>query len=204
MHVPLLDLDDLGGDRVRHLLLRAAAAPARGRARRSAPRAACRSRSRPGSSSGPSGSSETGRARSSSMPSPVFALTGWSAWKSPSVAACLHLRRDVPGLQPVDLVDDDDHRHAEREHAPRDEAVARADPLARAHDEQDDVDVVGDRLVDAPLHPLGQGVDRPLPAGQVDEHELRVVASCRRRGCGAASCAGLVGDDRDLRARRAR
>ena len=54
-----------------------------------------------------------------------------------------------------------------------DVAVAGADPLARVDDEQDDVEVVGDRLLDAALHPLGQRVDRPLPARQVDEHELR-------------------------------
>ena len=48
----------------------------------------------------------------------------------------LHLRRDVPRLQPVDLVDDDDHGDAEREDVARDESVACADPLARAHDEQ--------------------------------------------------------------------
>src|SRR5205085_2013225 len=36
---------------------------------------------------GPSGRSSTSSSRSSAMPSPVFALTGWSAWKSPSCAA---------------------------------------------------------------------------------------------------------------------
>ena len=109
----------------------------------------------------------------------------------------LHLRRDVPGLQAVDLVDDDHDRDVEREHAPRDVAVAGADPLAGVDDEQDRVEIVGDRLVDAVLHPLGERVDRPLPAGQVDEHELRV----RLRPDAADAVAGRVRhlrDDRDL------
>ena len=56
---------------------------------------------------------------------------GGARGSRPSCGGGLHLRGDVTGLQPVDLVERDDHRHAEREHAPRDEAVARADPLAR-------------------------------------------------------------------------
>src|SRR6266849_4317878 len=42
----------------------------------------------------------------------------------------LHLSGDMTAFEPVDLVQDDDHRNAELEHAPRDEPVARADPLA--------------------------------------------------------------------------
>ena len=102
---PVVDLDHLGRDRVRHLLLRQ---PQRLLAHELGDPRLERHVGhlvRPGSSSGPSGSSEIRSSRSSSIPSPVFALTGCSAWKSPSVAAVLHLRRDVAGLQAVDLVE---------------------------------------------------------------------------------------------------
>ena len=85
----------------------------------------------------------------------------------------LHLRGDVAVLEPVDLVQRDDHRDAEPEDAAGDEAVAGADPIARRDDEQDDVDVL-ERRVDRVLHPLGQRVHRALEAGQVGEHELPV------------------------------
>ena len=82
-----------------------------------------------------------------------------------------------------------------------DEPVACPDPLSRADDDHDDVDVTGDRLIDALLHPLGQRVDRLLPTRQVDQHELRVL----RRVDAAdlmARRVRLVGDDRDLRSRQ--
>ena len=77
----------------------------------------------------------------------------------------LHLRRDVTGLQPVDLVDDDHDRHPEREDGPSHEAVAGADPLAGAHHEHHHVEIVRHRRLDTLLHTLGQRVDRLLPAG---------------------------------------
>ena len=135
------------------------------------------------------------------MPSPVDGADRVQRVELAERGGLLHLRRDVPGLQAVDLVDDDDHRHPEREHPARDEPVPRSDPVACAHDDHDDVDITGDRLVDPSLHPLGQRVDRLLPARQVDQHELRVI----RRIDAADLVAGrvrLVGDDRDLRARQ--
>ena len=60
-----------------------------------------------------------------------------------------------------------------------------------------DIEVVGDRLLDAVLHARRQRVDRLLPAGQVDEHELRVV----RRPDTSDPVPGRMrntGDDRDL------
>ena len=87
----------------------------------------------------------------------------------------LHLRRDVPVLEAVDLVQRDDDRDAQREDPPGDEPVTGADPVARGDDEQDDVDVL-ERAVDGLLHALGERVHRALEAGQVDEHELPVVA----------------------------
>ena len=133
------------------------------------------------------------------MPSPVVALTGWSAWKLPSVAACFICDAMCPVFSRSILLTRDDHRHAEREDVPRDVAVAGADALARAEDEQDHVDVVGDRLVHGHLHPLGQRVDRPLPARQVDQHELRLVGRVDAADA-VARRVRLVGDDRDLRA----
>ena len=127
----LVDLLDLDRDRVRHLLARQLErllADELGDLRLDA-RGRCAGRA--GSTRGPSGSSPTSSSRSSSIPSPVFALTGWSAWKSPSFDGGLHLRRDVARLEAVDLVQRDHDRHAEREDALGDEAVAGADPLAR-------------------------------------------------------------------------
>ncbi len=134
-------------------------APSRGSPRRRAPRASGRFAARAGSSDGPSGSRCTRSSRSSSIPSRTFALTGWSAWKSPSRGRDLHLRRDVPVLEAVDLVQRDHDGHAEREDASRDEAVAGADPVACRQHEEHDVDVL-ERPVDRLLHPLGERVHR--------------------------------------------
>src|SRR5689334_23465201 len=87
----------------------------------------------------------------------------------------LHLGRDVTGLETVDLVQDDHDRDPEAKNATRYEAIAGAYSLACVDDEQHSIDVTGHRVVDAALHPLGQRVDRLLPAGQVDEHELCIV-----------------------------
>ena len=99
----------------------------------------------------------------------------------------LHLRRDVRRLQPVDLVQGDDDRFPEAEHAARDEAVAGADVCARVDDEEHDVDVV-ERRVDRLLHALGERVDRALEAREVDERQLVVGAVRRRRRGGDAWC----------------
>src|SRR5262245_39756016 len=88
----------------------------------------------------------------------------------------LHLRRDVTRLQSVDLVESDHDRDVEVEDAARDVPVTGADPLAGADDEHDRVEIVRDRLLDTFLHPFRERVDGTLPAGKVDEHELRVVA----------------------------
>ena len=112
----------------------------------------------------------------------------------------LHLRRDVPVLQPVDLVDDDHDGQPEREDLAGDELVARSDPVARADDEQDRVDVVArHRVVDRSLHALGQRVDRALPAREIDEHELCIGGRVHTADP-VARRVRLVGDDRDLRA----
>ena len=78
------------------------------------------------------------------MPSPVSALTGCSEWNVAEPRGVLHLLGDVPRLEPVDLVQRDHDRHAEREDALGDEAVARADPLARREHEQHGVDSSSD------------------------------------------------------------
>ena len=134
------------------------------------------------------------------MPSPVIALTGCSAWKSPSAAAAFICVATWPGFSRSILLTTITTGHAEREDAARDVAVARADPLARVDDEQHRVDVVVHRLVDRVLHALGQRVDRLLPAGQVDEDELRVVGRVHAADA-VARRVRLVGDDRDLRRR---
>ena len=108
----------------------------------------------------------------------------------------LHLADDVARLEVVDLVHGDDHRLAEREDPPRDEAVAGADPVACRDDEEHDVDVL-ERAVDGVLHPLGQLVHRALEPGQVDEDEL-VVLGVRDAVDPAAGRIGDRGGDRDL------
>ena len=125
-----------------------------------------------GKYAGPSGSSATSSSRSASTPSPVIALTGCSAWKSPSFATCEMRSAIVAGREPVDLVERDHRGPPAAEHARRDEAVARPRLAARVEHEQHRVDV-GEALVDGALHLLGQGVARPLEARKVREHELR-------------------------------
>ena len=109
-----------------------------------------------------------------------------------------HLRRDVTAFQPVDLVHDDDHRNAEVEHAPRDEAVSRTDPLACREHEQDRFDVF-ERPVHRALHVLGERVERPLETRQVGEDEL-IVVTVRDAEDPSPRRLRLVGDDRNLSA----
>ena len=108
----------------------------------------------------------------------------------------LHLLRDVPRLEPVDLVQRDHDRHAQPEHALGDVAVAGPDPLAGREHEQDGVDLL-ERLVDRALHPLGQRVTRPLETWQVGEHEL-VVGPVGDPHHAPAGGLRLVRDDRHL------
>ena len=76
----------------------------------------------------------------------------------------VHLLRDVTTLQPIDLVEHDHDRDAERKDALRDEPVAGADALARREHEQHPVDLLEGR-VDGVLHALGERVERALEAG---------------------------------------
>ncbi len=99
-------------------------------------------------------------------------------------------------LQAVDLVEGDHDRHVQPEDPLGDEAVARADSLAAVEHEQDGVDVV-ERAVDGALHALGEGVEGPLEARHVDEHELVLLAVGDAEDP-PASCLRLVGDDRHL------
>ena len=87
----------------------------------------------------------------------------------------LHLRRNVPALQVVDLVEHDHYRDAEREHTLGDEAIAGADPLPRRENEEHRVDIL-ERMVNRALHALRHRVERPLEAREVDEDELIAVA----------------------------
>ena len=203
VHAALVDLDELGGERVRHLL---AGQPQRLLAHelaRSAPRAACRSPRPAGTGTGPPAAARRGRRGAPSIPSPVFALTGWSAWKSPSSSRRLHLLGDVSRLEPVDLVDHDHDRDAEREDVPRDVAVAGADPLARVDHEQRHVEIVGDRLARrAPA--CARSARRSAaasPAGRRARAGRRPAS--RRRGYGGASCGAPARRSRPSR-RRAR
>ena len=108
----------------------------------------------------------------------------------------VHLRRDVPRLQTINLVQRDDDRDAEGEHALGDVAVACADAGPRIEHEEHSVNVLEGR-VDRALHVLGQRVAGTLEAGKVGEHELVVVA-VRDPEDPAARSLRLVRDDRDL------
>src|SRR6266576_1288805 len=109
-----------------------------------------------------------------------------------------HLRCDVTAFQPVDLVQDDDHRDAELEHAPRDEAIAGADPLACGEYEQDSFDVL-ERPVHRALHVLGERLVVTLEPWQVGEDEL-IVVTVRDPEDSSPRRLRLVRDDRDLSA----
>ena len=107
-----------------------------------------------------------------------------------------HLAGDMAWFQPVDLVDRDHYRDLQAEDPLGDEPIAGADALAAVEHEQDGVDVV-ERAVDRALHALGEGVQRPLESGHVDEHELVVVAVGDAEDPPAGGLR-LVGDDDHL------
>ena len=197
-HDLLVDLLDVGGDRVRHLLAGQEERLLADQLRDLLLDGEIGALVGAGSTAGPRAAGATSSSRSSPIPSPVFALTGWSARKGPSFGGRLHLRRDVARLEAVDLVDDDHDRHAEREDALRDEAVAGADVGAAVDDQHHRVEIL-ERRVDGALHPLGQRVERPLEARQVGEHELVVVA-VRDPEDAPPGRLRLVGDDRHLAA----
>ena len=83
-------------------------------------------------------------------------------------------------VEPVDLVDGDDDRHAGAAQRLGDEAVARpADALLAVEQQQDGVGL-GELVLDALLHPLGERVARALDARQVGQHELPRIGRVRR------------------------
>ena len=109
------------------------------------------------------------------MPSPVFALTGCSAWKSPSRGAVSICVTMCPGLSRSTLLSAITTGTPSAKTRSAMKRSPRADPVARVDHEQHRVDVL-ERRVDGALHALGERVARPLEAGQVGEHELVVVA----------------------------
>ena len=132
------------------------------------------------------------------MPSPVFALTGCSAWKSPSFAAAVICCAMWPAFSRSTLFS------AITTGTPSAKtrcAMKRSPAPIRSRAESTNSDAVDvlERGVDRVLHPLGERVERPLEARQVGEHELVVVA-VRDAEDAAARRLRLVGDDRDLAA----
>ena len=109
-----------------------------------------------------------------------------------------HLRCDVARLQPVDLVQGDHDRNARREDPIGDEAVAGTDAVTRVEHEEHCIDLLEGR-VDGALHVLCQGVARALEAGQIRQHQLVVVA-VRDAEDSPAGGLRLVGRDCHLRA----
>src|ERR687895_385623 len=88
-----------------------------------------------------------------------------------------HLRRDVPRLEAVDLVQRDHDGHAETEHAPSDEAVAGPDPLPRRTPTQQP-ERVGEKRGGRPA--------RVLPVGPREDNPVEVKLKAPR----AATAAG--------------
>jgi hypothetical protein len=116
----------------------------------------------------------------------------------PKLGGAPDLFGDVAGFQPVDLVERDHDRNAEREYSLGDVAIAGADPLAGGEDDENAVDIL-ERLIDRTLHPLRQEIARPLEPGQVGEDQLVIVAVGDAEDPPARRLR-LVGHDRDLRA----
>ena len=151
-----------------------------------------------GKYSGPSGSSATSSSRSSATPSPVFALTGCSAWKSPSFEAVSICVAMCPGFSRSTLFS---AITTGTPSAKTRSAMKRSPAPIRSRAESTNstrVDVL-ERRVDRALHVLGQRVERPLEPGQVGEHELVVVA-VRDPEDAPPRRLRLVRDDRDLAA----
>ena len=154
-----------------------------------------------GNRNGPSGANETRCSSSGPTPLPVRAEIGnTSASRPRSEAACSAATvRDA--VEPVDLVDGDDGRDARAAQRLDDEAVARpADALLAVEQEQHGVGL-GELVLDALLHALGERVARALDAREVGQHELPRVRPFRVRRDAADRPPGglrLVGDDRDL------
>ena len=174
MHATIVDLDEFGGERMRYLFLRQPQRLLADELRDP------RLERHVGDLAGGVVKRTLGEERDQVGPQLVDPVAGLRADGVQRVEAAergsrFHLRRDVPCLEAVDLVHDDHDRDLESEHTPRHVAVACADPLPRADDEHDHVEIVRDRLLDAVPHPRRQGVDRLLPAGEVDEDELCVV-----------------------------
>ena len=105
---------------------------------------------------------------------------------------------DCRRLEAVDLVERDHDRRPGGCELLGDEAVAAARDLARVEHENDRVDVLETR-VDGALHAPRERVERLLESGQVDEHDLEVVA-VHDAECALPRRLRLVGHDRDVRA----
>ena len=132
------------------------------------------------------------------MPSPVFALTGCSALKSPSSAAVFICVAMWPGFSRSTLfsaITTGTPRPNTREAMKRSPAPIRS----RQSSTRRTASISSKDVVDRALHPLGQRSRRALEPGQVGEHELgHVLLAVRDPEDAAARRLRLVGDDRDL------
>ena len=166
-----------------------AAAPARARARRCAPRAACRCHV-----AGRVVHRPLGQQRDQVGAQLVDAVAGLRADRMQRVevaerAAVFICVAMCPAFSRSILLSAITTGHAELEDAARDEAVARADALARVEDEQHDVEVVARssrRRAPASARSAGRSASASRAGRRARAARRR---SCARRGCGGASCA---------------
>ena len=131
-----------------------------------------------GNRNGPSGASETRCSSSGPMPLPRAGGDREDLGVEAEVGGRLQRRDRAGAVEPVDLVDGDHRRDAGAAQRLGDEAVAgAADALLAVEQEQHGVGL-GELVLDAPLHALGQRVARALDARQVG----RARAASRRAG----------------------
>ena len=118
----------------------------------------------------------TRAATTSARPSPRSALIGRHLSPVEQLLGRLApARRRTRRVDGVDLVQDGDVRRAGRGDRLGDVAVAAAGRLGGVQHEQGGVDL-GQGGVDRRLHAARERVEGPLKAGQVEQHELEVVA----------------------------
>ena len=153
----LVELLDLDRDRVRHLVAREPERLLADQLGDLRPRRSDRCAAPAGSRAAPRAAARRARRAARAMPSPVFALTGCSAWKSPSCAAAFICCAMCPGFSRSTLLS---AITTGMPSAKTRWAMKRSPAPIRSRAEStssDALDVL-ERRVDGVLHPLGQRV----------------------------------------------
>ena len=173
-----------------------AAAPARAPAPPAARARAGRSSPRPGRGTGPPGPARPGARPARPTPVPFFALIGKISPGTPSSSAATRPAATRAGSSRSTLFT---AVTAGRPESATARAMKRSPgPTCGVGGQHEQHGVgVGQRVLHAPLHPLGHRVARALHARQVHQHQLPVLARGDAPDLPAGGL-GLVGDDRHL------